>query len=84
MAWVDARQGQLVTVDGYVYAPYFGKREYLREVEAMVRSFAPLDSPNPLHTMKYTIHYTLRADGPEGEIIEPPSRKSHSHLKPGR
>jgi len=29
-------------VDGYVYAPYFGKREYLREVEAMVRSFAPI------------------------------------------
>ena len=47
MAWVDAKRGQLVTVDGYVYAPYFGKREYLREVEAMVRSFAPLDSPNP-------------------------------------
>ena len=20
--------------------------------------------------MKYTIHYTLRADGPEGEVIE--------------
>ena len=34
-------RGQLVTVDGYVYAPYFGKREYLREVEAMVRSIAP-------------------------------------------
>ena len=41
MAWVDEARGQLVTVDGYVYAPYFGKREYLREVEAMVRSFAP-------------------------------------------
>lgn len=41
IAWVDSKRGQLVTVDGYVYAPYFGKREYLREVEAMVRSFAP-------------------------------------------
>ena len=41
IAWVDSNRGQLVTVDGYVYAPYFGKREYLREVEAMVRSFAP-------------------------------------------
>lgn len=42
IAWVDEARGQLVTVDGYVYAPYFGKREYLREVEAIVRSFAPL------------------------------------------
>jgi hypothetical protein len=48
IAWVDAARGQLVTVDGYVYAPYFGKREYLREVEAMVRSFAPIAStPEP-------------------------------------
>lgn len=46
IAWVDAARGQLVTVDGYVYAPYFGKREYLREVEAMVRSFAPI-APTP-------------------------------------
>ena len=43
IAWVDEARGQLVTVEGYVYAPYFGKREYLREVEAIVRSFAPLD-----------------------------------------
>lgn len=42
IAWVDEGRGQLVTVDGYVYAPYFGKREYLREVEAIVRSFAPV------------------------------------------
>jgi len=42
IAWVDQSRGQLVTVDGYVYAPYFGKREYLRELEAMVRSVAPL------------------------------------------
>ena len=42
IAWVDAARGQLVTVDGYVYAPYFGKREYLRELEATVRSFAPI------------------------------------------
>ena len=46
IAWVDESRGQLVTVDGYVYAPYFGKREYLREVEAIVRSFAPLKSQN--------------------------------------
>lgn len=42
MAWVDESRGQLVTVDGYVYAPYFGKREYLRELEAIVRSVAPV------------------------------------------
>jgi hypothetical protein len=42
IAWVDEDRGQLVTVDGYVYAPYFGKREYLRELEAIVRSFAPV------------------------------------------
>ena len=41
VAWVDEARGQLVTIDGYVYAPYFGKREYLREVESMVLSFAP-------------------------------------------
>jgi hypothetical protein len=46
IAWVDQARGQLVTVDGYVYAPYFGKREYLREVEAIVRSFAPLATQN--------------------------------------
>lgn len=44
IAWVDEARGQLVSVDGYVYAPYFGKREYLREVEAIVRSFAPADT----------------------------------------
>ena len=41
IAWVDEARGQLVTVDGYVYAPYFGKREYLREIESIVFSFAP-------------------------------------------
>lgn len=43
IAWVDEAKGQLVTVDGYVYAPYFKKREYLRELEAIVRSFAPAE-----------------------------------------
>lgn len=41
MAWVDGKRGQLVTVDGYLYAPYFRKREYLRELEAIVRSVVP-------------------------------------------
>jgi hypothetical protein len=39
MCWVDDASNELVTVDGYAYAPYFSKREYLREVEAIVRSF---------------------------------------------
>ncbi|MDA1336986.1 MAG: DUF4837 family protein [Bacteroidetes bacterium] len=30
--------GELVTVEGYAYAPFFEKREYMREVEAVVRS----------------------------------------------
>jgi len=27
-----------VTVEGYTYAPYFDKREYMREAESIVRS----------------------------------------------
>jgi hypothetical protein len=34
----DRENGMLVTVEGYAYAPYFDKREYMREVEAAVRS----------------------------------------------
>ncbi len=34
----DASRGRLVTVEGYAYAPYFDKREYMREIEAVVRS----------------------------------------------
>ncbi|MFB6307136.1 MAG: DUF4837 family protein [Flavobacteriales bacterium] len=34
----DKKNNQLVTVEGYVYAPKFNKREYVREVEAMVYS----------------------------------------------
>ena len=35
---LDERSGELVTVEGYTYAPYFDKREYMREAEAVVRS----------------------------------------------
>lgn len=35
---LDERSGELVTVEGYTYAPYFDKREYMREVESIVRS----------------------------------------------
>lgn len=36
---LDERSGELVTVEGYTYAPYFDKREYMREAEAVVRSW---------------------------------------------
>lgn len=36
---VDTLNSQLVHLDGFVYAPKFNKREYLRELEAMMRSF---------------------------------------------
>lgn len=35
---LDERSGELVTVEGYTYAPYFDKREYMREAESIVRS----------------------------------------------
>lgn len=41
----DEARARLVTVEGYVYAPYFDKREYIREVEAVVRSLVLLDKP---------------------------------------
>lgn len=31
----DAKRGRIVTVDAYVFAPKFNKREYIREMEAM-------------------------------------------------
>jgi photosystem II stability/assembly factor-like uncharacterized protein len=34
----DKSRGELVTVEGYAYAPYFDKRPYMREVESVVRS----------------------------------------------
>lgn len=44
---VDEDRKELVTVDGFVYAPQFEKREYLRELEAIVFSMdlAPVASP---------------------------------------
>jgi hypothetical protein len=35
---VDEKRGRVVTAEGYVFAPKFDKREYLREVEAVVKS----------------------------------------------
>ncbi len=44
---VDEARGRLVTVEGFVYAPQFDKREYVRELEALIFSLriAPLTSP---------------------------------------
>tara|TARA_Y100000385_G_scaffold172510_1_gene178598 strand:+ start:1270 stop:2283 length:1014 start_codon:yes stop_codon:yes gene_type:complete len=38
LTMLDERSGELVTVEGYTYAPYFDKREYMREAESIVRS----------------------------------------------
>lgn len=46
MTVYDEARGRLVTVEAYVYAPYFDKREYMREVEAVVRSLVVLP-PQP-------------------------------------
>ncbi len=34
----DEPNNRIVTIEGYVYAPHFTKREYLREMEAMIYS----------------------------------------------
>ena len=46
----DERSGELVTVEGYAYAPFFDKREYMREVEAIVRSLVWYEAPTPTPT----------------------------------
>lgn len=38
MTTLDKKRNRIVVVEGYVYAPNFHKREYLREVEAMIYS----------------------------------------------
>jgi len=45
----DERRGKIVTIEGFVFAPKFDKREYLREVEACVKSF---HYSNPEQTSK--------------------------------
>lgn len=37
---VDEKNNRLINLDGFVYAPKFNKREYLRELEAMLKTFA--------------------------------------------
>jgi hypothetical protein len=32
---VDEQRNRVITIDGYVYAPKFDKREYLRQLQAL-------------------------------------------------
>ncbi len=38
MTVYDEPRQRIVTVEGYAYAPYFDKREYIREVEAVIKT----------------------------------------------
>lgn len=38
MTLLHPKTKNLVTVEGYAYAPYFDKREYIREVEAIIKT----------------------------------------------
>jgi hypothetical protein len=38
LSTVDEERRELITVEGFVYAPQFNKRDYLRELEAIVFS----------------------------------------------
>ena len=39
----DEPNNRIVTIEGYVWAPHFAKREYLREMEAMIYSYQLLE-----------------------------------------
>ncbi|UTW64037.1 DUF4837 family protein [bacterium SCSIO 12741] len=43
--FLDEPRGRIIYAIGYVYAPQFKKREYLREVEAMIQSIKPTPVP---------------------------------------
>lgn len=38
ITFVDEKNGRIITLDGFVYAPKFDKRDYLRQVEALMYS----------------------------------------------
>ena len=54
MTLLHPKTKDLVTVGGYAYAPYFNKREYIREVEAIVKTidFEPNKSNGKAGTSK--------------------------------
>ena len=43
LTFYDEPNQRLVTVEGYAYAPYFDKRQYMREVEGIVKSVSPFN-----------------------------------------
>ena len=40
-------RSELMTVEGYAYAPFFDKREYMREIKAIVRSLSRASPQRP-------------------------------------
>lgn len=47
LSFLDEKTNRIITVDGYAYAPYFNKREYIREVEAILKTFEFASGKNP-------------------------------------
>jgi hypothetical protein len=39
---IDQKRNRVVTIDGYVYAPRLNKRNYIRQVEALILNVSPL------------------------------------------
>lgn len=50
LSLVDTARQELITVEGFVYAPQFDKREYMRELEALVRTVRISGDDIPLTT----------------------------------
>lgn len=46
MTLFDEANQRIVTLEGYAYAPYFNKREYIREVEGILKTVRFLAMPN--------------------------------------
>lgn len=42
VSFFDKPNNRIVTIDGYVFAPYFKKMEYMRELEAILYSFTAI------------------------------------------
>lgn len=45
MTFFDEANQRIVTLEGYAYAPYFNKREYIREAEAILKTVKIADAP---------------------------------------
>lgn len=48
-SWIDEQKNQVLNLDGFVYAPKFNKREYLRELEAIIKTLNQLDEANAVN-----------------------------------